>query len=94
MVKRPASLVVFIVAEIGVVFAVGAIEGSDLSTDAVALAVACLLGDATRRRREVLELHRERADQPERTQEEATRRAVAEEASGSLATSTTSWPTA
>jgi len=55
------------------------VDASTIVGDAVALAAAWLFGDTARRRREVLALHRDRAEQLERTQAEVARRAVAEE---------------
>ena len=80
-VARPASLVMFAVAELGRA-AFAAVGYGDLSTwfgDAVVLLVAFLLGESARRRRALLAAQHERADQLERTQEEVAKRAVAEE---------------
>ena len=52
-----------------------------VGTYAIGLTVAYLLGDASRRRREVLTLYRERAEQSERTHAEVAKRAAAEERS-------------
>ena len=81
-VRRPASYVLLAVSQAVVAVAIGAGGEGDAGTwvaDAIALAVAYLLGDSARRRRDVLALHRARADELERTQAEVARRAVAEE---------------
>ncbi|HVF05578.1 MAG TPA: sensor histidine kinase [Frankiaceae bacterium] len=79
--RRPESYLLLAAAQVAV--AVGVARGQgDVSTlvgDIVALLVAYLLGDSARRRRDVIALHRDRADQLERTQAEVARRAVAEE---------------
>ena len=79
-IERPRSVVLLVLAEVALVVMIR--DQGDISTligDAIVLAVAFLLGDSARRRRELLALHRDRADQLERTQEEVAKRAVAEE---------------
>ena len=78
--ERPRSIALLVVAELALVVVIrGQGDTSTLVGDAIVLAVAFLLGDSARRRRELLALHRDRADQLERTQNEVAKRAVAEE---------------
>lgn len=57
----------------------GGISGSTMVGNGLMLAVAWLLGDVGRRRREVLELHKQRAEELERAEGERAAQAVAEE---------------
>ena len=80
--RPPRSLVVHGVVLSGVAATMLAGSQGDSQTlvgNLVVLSAAYLLGDSARRRRDVLALHRDRADQLERTQAEVARRAVAEE---------------
>ena len=78
---RRQAVVALVAIEVAMVVALipGDTDTSTIVGDGFALAAAWLFGDTARRRREVLELHRERAEQLERTQDEVARRAVAEE---------------
>ena len=78
---RPQAIAALVAIEVAMVVALvpGDTDTSTIVGDGFALAAAWLFGDTARRRREVLELHRQRAEQLERTQDEVARRAVAEE---------------